>query len=165
MPNNTVPWAVQNGWPFAIWVVDSDGPNEAQFQSYSPGFANVPSWEGTLVPPGNYDWTVCLQWCVALYQITLTTFCFLKIILFEFVNWMHCVCCSDVRKNIQYIKIHSSGKRANLDNSEKLPWKRFWVVVCDLCQVLKCMFLCAISTKISPACLLYVFCMKSITES
>jgi len=27
--------------------VDSGGPKEAQVQSYSPGGANVPSWEGT----------------------------------------------------------------------------------------------------------------------
>jgi len=26
-------------------------------QSYSPCGTNVPSWEGTLVPPGKYDWT------------------------------------------------------------------------------------------------------------
>ena len=39
---------------FAIWVVDSDGPAEkAQVQSYSPGGANVQSWENTLPPPGN----------------------------------------------------------------------------------------------------------------
>ena len=24
-------------------------------QSYSPGGANVPSWDGTLAPPGEYD--------------------------------------------------------------------------------------------------------------
>jgi len=33
-----------------------------QFQSYSPGGANVPTWEDTLVPPGEYDWTVRLWW-------------------------------------------------------------------------------------------------------
>ena len=31
-------------------VVDSGGQKEAQVQWHSPGGANVPSWEGTLVP-------------------------------------------------------------------------------------------------------------------
>jgi len=38
---------------FAVWIVDSGGPKEAQVQSYSPGGANVQTWEGTLAPPGN----------------------------------------------------------------------------------------------------------------
>ena len=61
----------KNGWAdrFAVWVVDSDWPNEAQVQSCLPGGANVPTCQcaphvGTLVPPGEYDWTVRLrQWC------------------------------------------------------------------------------------------------------
>jgi len=36
-------------------VVVSGGPKEAKAQSYSPGSANVHSWEGTLAPPGEYD--------------------------------------------------------------------------------------------------------------
>ena len=38
----------KNGWTdrFAVWVVDSSGPKEAQVQSYSSG---------------EYDWTVCLR--------------------------------------------------------------------------------------------------------
>jgi len=34
----------KNGWTdqFAVWVVDLDGPNEAQAELYSPGGANVP---------------------------------------------------------------------------------------------------------------------------
>jgi len=54
----------KNGWidRFAVWIVDSGGPKEAQVQSYLPGSANVPTWEGsTLAPPGEYDWTVHLQ--------------------------------------------------------------------------------------------------------
>jgi len=40
------------------------GPKEAQVQSYLPGGANVPSWEGTLTPPREYDFTVrVLQQC------------------------------------------------------------------------------------------------------
>jgi len=39
----------------AIWVVDSSWVKEAQVQSYSP------TWEGTLAPPGEYDWTVHVQ--------------------------------------------------------------------------------------------------------
>jgi len=40
---------------FAFCVVDSDGPKETQVQLYSPGGANMPSLEGTFVPPGEYD--------------------------------------------------------------------------------------------------------------
>jgi len=40
---------------FAIWIVDSGGPKEAQVQSCSPGGANVPTLEVTLAPPGEYD--------------------------------------------------------------------------------------------------------------
>jgi len=36
------------------------GPKEAQVQSYSPGGAIVPTWEGTLASPGEYNWTICL---------------------------------------------------------------------------------------------------------
>jgi len=38
--------------PFVF--VDLGGPKEAQVQLYSPGGANVPSWEGTLAAPGDY---------------------------------------------------------------------------------------------------------------
>jgi len=31
------------------------GPKQAQFQSYLTGGTNVPTYEGTLVPPGEYD--------------------------------------------------------------------------------------------------------------
>jgi len=36
---------------FAVWVVGSSGSKDAQIQSYSPGGANVPSWEDTLPTP------------------------------------------------------------------------------------------------------------------
>jgi len=39
----------------AVWVVDSGGRKEAEVQSYSPGGANKPSWEGSLAQPGEYD--------------------------------------------------------------------------------------------------------------
>ena len=53
----------KNGWTdrFALWVVDSGGPKEAQVQLYSTGGAIVPTWEGTLSPAGEYDWTVHLR--------------------------------------------------------------------------------------------------------
>jgi len=52
--------------------VDLDGPKEAQVQSYLPGGANVPSWEGTLVPPGeSIEPSVCCG-NAALCQITFT---------------------------------------------------------------------------------------------
>jgi len=38
-----------------FWVVDLGGPKEAQIQSYSPAGVNVPTWEGTLMPPGEYS--------------------------------------------------------------------------------------------------------------
>jgi len=37
------------------------GPKDVQVQSYSPGGANVPSWEDTLPPPDEYDWTIGLR--------------------------------------------------------------------------------------------------------
>ena len=40
---------------FGLWSVDSSGQKEAQVQSYLPGGANLPSYEGTLAPPGEYD--------------------------------------------------------------------------------------------------------------
>jgi len=46
MPD-TVCWELcKNGWTdrFAIWVVESGGPKEAQVQLYSAGGASVPSW-------------------------------------------------------------------------------------------------------------------------
>jgi len=33
-------------------VVDSGGLKEAKVQSYALGGSSVPSWEGTLTPPG-----------------------------------------------------------------------------------------------------------------
>jgi len=43
--------------------VDSGGREEAQVQSYSPGGANVLTWEGTLAPPGEYNCqTSCKVW-------------------------------------------------------------------------------------------------------
>jgi len=49
----------------------SSGPKDAQVQSYSPSGANVPSWEYTLPPPGEYNWTIRLRRRCALSQITL----------------------------------------------------------------------------------------------
>ena len=40
---------------FAVWFVHLDGLTEAQVQSNSPGGVNVPTWEGTLAPPGEYN--------------------------------------------------------------------------------------------------------------
>ena len=54
--------------------MDSGGQKEAQVQLYSPCGASVPSWEGTVAPPGEY---ICGN-DVALCQITLTT-CLLKL--------------------------------------------------------------------------------------
>ena len=34
--------------------MDSGGPKEAQVELYSPGGDNVPTWEGTLAPTGEY---------------------------------------------------------------------------------------------------------------
>jgi len=40
---------------FAVWVVDSGGLKEVQVQPCSTGGANMPTWEGALAPPGEYD--------------------------------------------------------------------------------------------------------------
>jgi len=47
---------------FGLWT--RIGLKEAQVQSYLPGCANVPSWEGTMAPAGEYD----LQTSVAAVQ-------------------------------------------------------------------------------------------------
>jgi len=41
----------KNGWTgrFAVWIVASGGPKEAQVQSCSTSGANVPTWEGDAV--------------------------------------------------------------------------------------------------------------------
>ena len=41
--------------PFAVWIMDSVEPKEAQIQLHSPGGASVPTQEGTLAPPGEYN--------------------------------------------------------------------------------------------------------------
>jgi len=62
--------------PFGLWTQVRPRKHkfnhiqpQAQIQSYLPGGANVPSWKGTLAPPGEYDWTLSLCSNVALYQI------------------------------------------------------------------------------------------------
>jgi len=65
VPNDTLPWALQNGsssW-FALWDVDSGEPKEAQVQFCSSDGANVPSHQGILAPPGECDLTVRLTTC------------------------------------------------------------------------------------------------------
>jgi len=54
----------KNGWTnwFAVWVVDSGGLKEGHVQSYLPVGSNVPSHEGTLMQPDEYDWTIRLWW-------------------------------------------------------------------------------------------------------
>ena len=44
-----------------VWVLDLGKAKEAQVQSYPPASANVPTWEGTLDPPGEYDRTIHLR--------------------------------------------------------------------------------------------------------
>ena len=59
----------KNSWtdPFAVWVVESGVLNEAHVQLHLQGDANVPSQEGTLAPPGEYDWTAHLWWGLMLH--------------------------------------------------------------------------------------------------
>jgi len=47
--------------PLGLWT---RGQKDAQVKLYSPGGAIVPTWESTLAPPDEYNWTVRLrQWC------------------------------------------------------------------------------------------------------
>jgi len=58
--------------------VASGAPKEAQVQSYSPGGTIVPSFEGSLAQPGEYDTNTNTSVCcgdAALCHITLTA-CF-----------------------------------------------------------------------------------------
>jgi len=57
--DNTLPWAAQTQLNRSICHLCCGllgGQKEGQVQLYSPGGANVPTWEGTLSPPGEYDW-------------------------------------------------------------------------------------------------------------
>ena len=71
---------------FAVWVVDSGGPNEAQVQSYLPGGASVHNFNricqvAPMCPHGRAHWchlanTIKPSVCggdAVLYQIPLTT--------------------------------------------------------------------------------------------
>ena len=44
---------------FGLWT--RVGRKKSKIQSYSPGGANLPTWEGTLAPPDEYDWSVRLR--------------------------------------------------------------------------------------------------------
>ena len=61
-------------FPFVLWTWVERRNLEARVQSYSPGGANVPSWEGTLAPAAanTIEPSVCCG-DAALCQITLTT--------------------------------------------------------------------------------------------
>ena len=41
--------------PFGLWTWVGRRKHEFSYQSYLPGGANVPRWEGTLAQPGEYD--------------------------------------------------------------------------------------------------------------
>ena len=61
-----LPWAVQERLNWSICRLDCGlgWAGDAQVQSCSPGGINVPTWEGTLAPPGEYNWTIRLRrWC------------------------------------------------------------------------------------------------------
>jgi len=38
--------------PFGLWTLGE--LKEAQVQAYSPGGGNMPTWEGTVTPPGEH---------------------------------------------------------------------------------------------------------------
>jgi len=80
----TLPWAVQKRLNRsrlldAVWVVKSGGPEGSKVQSYSPGGANVPSWEGTTwqiwfygLVSTDFDHLLLLYWCFCLPGRSLT---------------------------------------------------------------------------------------------
>jgi len=45
--------------PFGLWT---RWAARSTVQLYLPDGANMPTWKGTEVPPGEYDWTVSLRW-------------------------------------------------------------------------------------------------------
>jgi len=55
----------KNGWTyrFAIWIVDSVGPKEAQVQSCSPGSANVPDDTLPWAVRKRLNWSICRLGC------------------------------------------------------------------------------------------------------
>jgi len=61
-----LPWAVQKRLNrsicrFGCGLGWAEGSTTVQVQLYSPVGASVPSWEGTLVLPGKYNWTIRLR--------------------------------------------------------------------------------------------------------
>jgi len=57
--HSAMPWAVRKQLNWSICRLGC-GLGWAEGSTSSPGGANVPSWEGTLVLHGEYDWIVCL---------------------------------------------------------------------------------------------------------
>ena len=66
MPDDSLPWAAQNGWTdrFAVWVVDS-GAGWVERSINSIAFARCARqyvlFGGNIGAPGEYDWTVRLR--------------------------------------------------------------------------------------------------------
>jgi len=78
--------------PFGLW---SGWAEEAQVQSYSLVGASMPTWEGMLAQPGEYDWTNRLQ-----RRCGLVSNCFdhlLSLLLLSlsaiWCQWYHYPCC------------------------------------------------------------------------
>jgi len=89
---------------FAAWVADSGEPKEAQVQSYSPGGANVPTWECILAPPAEYYWTVRCGGDAVFCRITLTT-CY-----YYCCCCCLCCCCSCYRcTNVRWRCVRAGG--------------------------------------------------------
>ena len=62
----------KNGWTdrFAVWLWTGVSRRKHKV-NHIRQVANMPSWEGILAPPGEYNWTVRLGGVVALFMVVL----------------------------------------------------------------------------------------------
>ena len=105
--------------PFGLWT----RVGQRKYQSYSPDGASVRSWEGTLVPSGEYDLTVHLLRRCALCQITLTT-CLFSLLLSLTKTSLHA---GALNKGLLYSKV-MIGRLAT-DRLRLVQWREAcWLV-------------------------------------
>jgi len=156
----------KNGWTdqFGIWVVDLGKPKEAHAQSYSPGgWRQCAHMGGTLVPAGEYDWTVRLrQWCSLTsnyfehlfgYEFITHTTClqFLRNNPFQwFLKWRSCIpwTVKNAKFQLQYVLVHISTLRCHTKYIKYLERLRTY-------NDIICPFICSKSGVISKLMLRY----------
>ena len=122
----------ENGWIswFAVWIVDSGGPKEAQIQSYSPGGANLSS---TIEPSMCGGDAACCQ-------ITLTT------------CYYYVQACQKVFHQTEF-KIHHVSKTSYIRLAITLKHvKRFWYSFAEMLSIKQAIKRCHFTMPSQIAC-------------